>query len=84
MVSGDTLAKRKPHPLPLTYAADVIDIAPEHIWYIGDAKRDIDAAKAANMTSVVANYGYIGPEHQASSWNADLYIDQPQTILQHL
>ena len=84
VVSGDTLAKRKPHPLPLTYAADVIDIAPEHIWYIGDAKRDIDAAKAANMTSVVANYGYIGPEHQASSWNADLYIDQPQTILQHL
>ncbi|WP_158770258.1 HAD family hydrolase [Paraglaciecola sp. L1A13] len=84
VISGDTLAKRKPHPLPLTHAAEIIDVAPQDIWYIGDAKRDIDAAKAANMTSVVANYGYIGPEHQSHRWNADLYIDHPQILLQHL
>ncbi|MAD17603.1 MAG: phosphoglycolate phosphatase [Alteromonadaceae bacterium] len=84
VISGDTLEKRKPHPLPLIHAANAMNIDPADCWYIGDAKRDIDAAKAANMFSVVANYGYIGPEHRSDSWNADLYIDQPQAILAHL
>jgi phosphoglycolate phosphatase len=84
VISGDSLEKRKPHPLPLLHAANAMNIAPADCWYIGDAKRDIDAAKAANMFSVVANYGYIGPEHRSDSWNADLYIDQPQAILAHL
>ncbi|ABG40988.1 phosphoglycolate phosphatase [Paraglaciecola sp. T6c] len=84
VISGDTLEKRKPHPLPLIHAANAMNINPTECWYIGDAKRDIDAAKAANMFSVVANYGYIGPEHRSDSWNADLYIDQPQAILAHL
>ena len=84
VISGDTLAKRKPDPLPLIHAAKIMQISPSECWYIGDAKRDIDAAIAANMTSVVANYGYIGPEHRSDTWNADLYIDQPQAMLKHL
>ena len=60
VVSGDTLTERKPHPLPLLHAAALAQVAPESCVYVGDAQRDVQAARAAGMPALVANYGYIG------------------------
>lgn len=84
VISGDTFSQNKPHPLPLLAAARKINIAPAKIWYVGDAKRDIDAAKAANMVSVLAGYGYIDATHQAQLWAADLQVDDPATLLDYI
>jgi phosphoglycolate phosphatase len=81
IVSGDTLSQRKPHPLPLLHAQENFTLASPYTWYIGDAERDIQAANAANMISVIAQYGYISDIQQTNGWNADLSIDKPSDLL---
>ena len=49
VVSGDTTAHPKPHPLPLLHAAGLIDVAPTDCLYIGDDLRDVQSARAAGM-----------------------------------
>lgn len=77
IISGDTLAERKPHPAPLLHAAKLCAVAPEHCLYIGDAERDIIAGKRANMHTMVARYGYINHGDDPDSWQADSYIEHP-------
>ncbi|GHF93269.1 HAD family hydrolase [Thalassotalea marina] len=81
MVGGDTLTQRKPHPAPLLYAAQAISIAPEQCLYVGDALRDIEAGNAANMTTVIAEWGYIKEDENLSLWQADFSCKKPQEIL---
>ncbi|KXI28931.1 HAD family hydrolase [Paraglaciecola hydrolytica] len=81
VVSGDTLAERKPHPLPLLYAAQKLNLEVNQLCYVGDALRDIQAAQAANITSVIAQYGYIEHLDQLSDWQADLHISQASDLL---
>jgi phosphoglycolate phosphatase len=84
IIGGDTLSERKPHPLPLLEAEKQLDVAKNNTWYIGDALRDIQAANAANMVSVVANFGYIADIKQTSNWQADLSIDHPLDLINYL
>jgi 2-phosphoglycolate phosphatase len=71
VISGDTLCERKPHPLPLLHAAQLAGTEAAHCLYVGDAERDIQAARAASMISLIARYGYIGEEDNPAEWNAD-------------
>jgi phosphoglycolate phosphatase len=84
VVCGDTFEERKPHPRPLLHAAAQVGVAPEKCLYVGDAERDIQAARAANMRSLIARFGYIGPTDDLESWSADGCIDSPHEILQWL
>jgi phosphoglycolate phosphatase len=79
-VSGDTLPQRKPHPAPLLHAAALLNTAPEHCVYVGDAERDIQAARAAGMTSVVALWGYLGEQDRPQEWLADVMLQTPQDL----
>ncbi len=81
-ICGDTTAERKPHPLPLITAAERIGIDCEHCAYVGDDPRDIEAGNAADMTTVIASYGYITDPDSMASWQADHSIEQPQDILE--
>ncbi len=81
LVGGDTLAERKPHPLPLLHAAAAIGIAPAGCAYVGDDRRDIDAARAAGMASVVALWGYRLDDDDPAAWQGDAMVDAPQTLL---
>ncbi|MGD8341318.1 MAG: HAD-IA family hydrolase, partial [Gammaproteobacteria bacterium] len=55
VVSGDTLATRKPDPAPLHYAARQLDVDPASCIYLGDAERDIVAGRAAGMLTVATS-----------------------------
>lgn len=77
IVCGDTLKERKPHPAPLLYAAKLLNLKPEECCYIGDAERDIQAAKAANMTTILAAYGYLHDETNLHQFHADYIIHSP-------
>lgn len=71
LVGGDSLAERKPHPLPLLHAAEQIGARPAECVYVGDDERDIVAARAAGMPSVVALWGYRFEDDDPVAWQAD-------------
>ncbi len=81
VVSGDTLAERKPHPAPILHALNQINAVPGRSVYVGDAARDIQAGAAAGVTTVAATYGYIQPGDNPSDWCADHSIDHPGDLL---
>jgi len=80
LVCGDTLSERKPHPAPLLLAASQLGVDPGDCIYLGDARRDIEAGRAAGMRTVATSYGYIRPGEDISSWNADAQVDHPRKI----
>jgi N-acetyl-D-muramate 6-phosphate phosphatase len=80
VVSGDTTSERKPHPLPLLHAAQLIGLSPQDCLYVGDAERDIQSARAAGMASLVALWGYIAHTDQPHVWQADGMIEQPEQL----
>jgi phosphoglycolate phosphatase len=81
IVSGDSVAERKPHPLPLLHAARLIGRQPARCLYVGDAERDVLAAHGADMYSLIARYGYLGETDRPEEWHADAIIDRPEDIL---
>lgn len=82
IVSGDTTQYSKPHPAPMLHACELINCQPEDCIYIGDAERDIEAGKNANMQTVIARYGYLGLQDNPESWQADAIINHPTEMLQ--
>ena len=81
LVGGDTLAERKPHPLPLLHAADALGIAPRDCVYVGDDERDIQAARAAGMPSIAALWGYRLHDDVPETWQADAIVEVPRDLL---
>ena len=81
IVCGDTTAHSKPHPAPLLHAAKLIGVAPGNTLYIGDDERDIQAAHAAGMRGVVAEYGYIGVDADPTHWGAEFSIAAPSDLI---
>ncbi|HUN26274.1 MAG TPA: phosphoglycolate phosphatase [Steroidobacteraceae bacterium] len=84
VVSGDTLPERKPHPRPLLFAAEQLGVAPAACVYVGDAERDVLAARAAGMRAVVACFGYIGPSDTPRQWPADAWLEAPEELIAYL
>ena len=84
IVSGDTLAERKPHPSPLLYACEQAGSQGFECVYVGDAERDIVAGHKAGMQTIVALFGYIGTEDQPDTWGADVLLESPQEIREWL
>ena len=84
VVSGDTLTLRKPDPAPLLHACAQLRLSSAECVYIGDAERDIEAARRAGMPSLVACYGYLLASEQPESWGANGLLRQPLDLLHGL
>ena len=80
LIGGDSLPERKPHPLPLLHAAEAMGVTPEDCVYVGDDERDIVAARAANMRSIVALWGYRLDEDDPLAWQGDVLVETPQAL----
>jgi len=74
VVSGDTLARRKPWPDQLLHACAVSGTRIDRAVYIGDDRRDIEAGRAAGMRTLAAAYGYIAPGEDPRAWGADAVV----------
>jgi N-acetyl-D-muramate 6-phosphate phosphatase len=81
IVSGDTTPHAKPHPAPLLHAAELLKLAPAQCLYVGDDERDIQAGRAAGMSTVAVSYGYLGAHSSTAAWGADFNVDAPHEIL---
>jgi 2-phosphoglycolate phosphatase len=84
IICGDSLPTAKPDPAPIRYACELLQCAPDHCLYVGDALTDVVASKAAGTKSLVALYGYIHADDNPLSWNADGYIQEPMELIQWL
>lgn len=84
LLGGDSLAQRKPSPVPLLVAAHQLKVRANQCWYLGDAERDIQSANRAGMLSVLANYGYIASTDQTEQWHAAVSISHPDMLLSAL
>jgi 2-phosphoglycolate phosphatase len=84
VVSGDTLSERKPHPLPLLHAASLLGLEPRQCLYLGDAERDVQAARNAGMIPLVAGFGYLTEGENPADWNPDAVLRRPEDLLEWL
>jgi phosphoglycolate phosphatase len=80
LIGGDTLPVRKPDPLPLLHAARTLGVDPGECMYVGDDERDIIAARAAGMPSVVALWGYRLHEDDPFAWQGDVLVHEPMEL----
>lgn len=84
IVSGDTLAERKPHPMPLLHAAGLLGLEPRECVYLGDAERDVQAARNAGMIPLVAGFGYLNEDEDPAAWQPDAVLGRPDELLDWL
>lgn len=82
LLGGDSLPECKPHPMQLLHAAAVLGVPIDDCAYVGDDRRDIEAARAAGMHSVVALWGYRQDGEQPEAWGGDVLADTPRDLLQ--
>ena len=72
-IGGDSLAQKKPHPMPLIHICEKLNISVEECVMIGDSKNDILAAKGADMQSIAVSYGY--------NYGEDIAIYEPEAVV---
>ncbi len=58
VLSGDSLAEKKPHPLPLLHSAKFFGVPIDQLLLIGDSLNDAVAARAAGCPVFCVPYGY--------------------------
>jgi phosphoglycolate phosphatase len=83
IISGDTLAKRKPDPMPLLYCAEHFNMKPEECLMLGDSVSDVKAARTAGFDIICMSYGY-NHGNDIADENPDLVIDSMSQLSDHL
>ena len=79
VVSGDTLAVKKPDPAPVLLACERAGLDPSRCLFVGDDRRDVLAGEAAGLYTVAVRWGYLdGGDPQ--QWNADLVLEHPSEL----
>jgi len=79
VISGDTLEKKKPDPLPLIHGANFFNINPNECLMLGDSVSDVKAARAASFQIICMSYGYNHGNNIADE-NPDLVIDSMKQL----
>ncbi|MEQ6342871.1 MAG: phosphoglycolate phosphatase [Gammaproteobacteria bacterium] len=73
VVSGDTVPKKKPDPMPLLHACAFFGVAPQDALMVGDSMSDVKAARAAGFQIVCLTYGY--------NHGIDIRESQPDAVI---
>lgn len=83
VVSGDTCAEKKPHPMPLLHAASLMNVSPDNALMIGDSKSDVKAARAAGFHVFCMTYGYNHGE-DIRDYQPDVVMDSMSELVNYL
>lgn len=73
VVSGDTVPKKKPDPMPLLHACAFFGVDPQHALMVGDSMSDVKAARTAGFQIVCLTYGY--------NHGIDIRESQPDAVI---
>lgn len=74
VISGDTLAKKKPDPLPLLHSAEHFGVNPKDCMMLGDSVSDVKASRAAGFAIICMSYGY-NHGNDIANESPDLVLD---------
>jgi phosphoglycolate phosphatase len=80
IICGDSLARRKPDPLPLEHLADYFDVNTSQVLLVGDSVTDTQCARNANSPVFCVPYGYRSGMG-AEELDCDVLIDDVRDIL---
>ncbi|AXK67715.1 phosphoglycolate phosphatase [Burkholderia sp. IDO3] len=58
VVGGDSLACRKPHPLPILHCIERLEAPVAATAHIGDSRTDVETARRAGVQAWAVPYGY--------------------------
>jgi phosphoglycolate phosphatase len=83
VLSGDSLPKQKPDPLPLRHACEHFGIDSSHGVLVGDSSNDVQAARAAGMPVICVTYGY-NHGHDIRQSLPDAVVDSLTDVPQYL
>ncbi|WP_297900130.1 phosphoglycolate phosphatase [Metallibacterium sp.] len=83
VVCGDTLAQKKPDPAPVLHACAALGIAPDATLFVGDDRRDVEAGRAAGVSTIAVGWGYSSGENPAD-WQPDVLVQTPAQLAQAL
>ncbi|MBS1235894.1 MAG: phosphoglycolate phosphatase [Proteobacteria bacterium] len=83
VLSGDSLPKQKPDPLPLLHACQHFGISPDHGMLVGDSSNDVEAARAAGMPVICVTYGY-NHGHDIRESHPDAVVDSLEAVEPYL
>ena len=83
VVTADDVKKQKPDPEGLIRTIDLMHGKPETALYLGDAVRDVTAAKSASMLSAAALWGFADPARLRGS-DPDFVFESPLDALRQL
>ena len=83
VLSGDSLPKQKPDPLPLLHACKHFGIDSSHGVLVGDSSNDVHAARAAGMPVICVTYGY-NHGHDIRQSLPDAVVDSLTDVPQYL
>jgi phosphoglycolate phosphatase len=76
VISGDSLPRKKPDPLPLLHAAGHFGAEPAQCLMLGDSISDVKAARAAGFQIFCMPYGY--------NHGADIRTANPDRVLRDM
>lgn len=79
LVTFEDSTRHKPHPDPLFVACERLGIKPAESVYVGDARWDIEAARAAGMRSVGVTWG-AGTEEEIAAAAPDWTVNSMSEI----
>ncbi|MCP5269393.1 MAG: HAD-IA family hydrolase [Zoogloeaceae bacterium] len=80
IVSGDSSPRAKPYAHPMHLACSLAGCRATASIYVGDDLRDIQAGKAAGMTTIAAAYGYLGDSGPIDQWGATHRVEHAKDI----
>ena len=83
VISGDTLEKKKPDPLPLIHSANFFKLNPKECLMLGDSVSDVKASRAAGFNIICMSYGY-NHGNKIADENPDLVIDSMRQLRDYL
>ncbi|MCY4053191.1 MAG: HAD-IA family hydrolase [Hyphomicrobiales bacterium] len=78
LIGGDSLAERKPHPLPMLHAIETLGGAPAASVMVGDSGTDTRGAQNAGIKSVVVTFGY--SDVPVETLGADVILDDYRNL----
>jgi len=79
-IGGDSLAQKKPSPLPLLHICEQLKVSLKESIMVGDSKNDILAGNACGMDTIALSYGYNYGEN-IEIYNPSIIIDDFGEIL---
>ncbi|MET1257095.1 phosphoglycolate phosphatase [Aliikangiella maris] len=81
VIGGDSLAEKKPSPLPLQYTAEQLSVEVSDGFMVGDSSSDIISARNAGCKVIAVSYGY-NHGRPVEELSPDLIIDDLSELLE--